>query len=122
VVAHSLGTVITYEILRQHPEIQVEEFVTVGSPLGEEFVRASIQPTLEDGSQWPGGVVRWTNVAAEGDLATAAAPRLAPVFGDRIVDEFVFNGAHPHDIEPYLSTPAVGRPVARGLDLPIGDR
>jgi len=64
VVAHSLGTVITYEILRQQPEIQVEEFVTVGS-------------------HWPGGVVRWTNVAAEGDLATAAAPRLDLPIGDR---------------------------------------
>ncbi|MFE3269926.1 hypothetical protein [Streptomyces sp. NPDC059215] len=33
VIAHSLGSVVTYEALHAHPELRVELLVTVGSPL-----------------------------------------------------------------------------------------
>jgi len=117
VVAHSMGTVVAYEVLREHPDLAVEEFVTLGSPLGDGVVTAAIDRDGDGRLPWPGGVRNWTNVAAEGDLATAAAPRLAPIVAGAVGDEFVFNGLHPHDIEPYLTTTAVGRAVARGLGL-----
>ncbi|MFZ4432329.1 MAG: hypothetical protein ACOYOQ_03940 [Microthrixaceae bacterium] len=117
VVAHSMGTVIAYQVLREHPELTVDEFVTLGSPLGDDVVTAAIARDDDGRLPWPGGVRTWTNVAAEGDLATAAAPRLAPIVTGTVGDEFVFNGVHPHDIEPYLTTTAVGRAVARGLGL-----
>jgi len=94
-----------------------EDAVDLGSPLGDGVVTAAIDRDGDGRLPWPGGVRNWTNVAAEGDLATAAAPRLAPIVAGAVGDEFVFNGLHPHDIEPYLTTTAVGRAVARGLGL-----
>ncbi|MBU6215324.1 MAG: hypothetical protein KGR17_01880 [Acidobacteria bacterium] len=108
---------VAYEVLCEHPELAVEEFVTLGSPLGDDVVTAAIERDDDGRLPWPGGVRTRTNVAAEGDLATAAAPRLAPIVAGAVGDEYVFNGVHPHDIEPYLTTTAVGRAVGRGLGL-----
>ncbi len=118
VVAHSMGTVIAYEALRDRADLHVEQFITLGSPLGTDLVLGQLFPTRGDGpAPWPAGVARWTNVAAEGDLATMGAPRLADHFGPDVRDEYVFNGRHPHDIEPYLTAAETGRAVARGLGL-----
>ena len=43
VVGHSLGSVVSYLILKNHPQFQVKKFITVGSPLG----LAAIQKYLE---------------------------------------------------------------------------
>jgi pimeloyl-ACP methyl ester carboxylesterase len=119
VVAHSMGTVIAYQVLCARPDLQVEHFVTLGSPLGTPgLVLDQLDPAPVDGvGVWPAAVAAWTNVAAENDLATLAAPRLAEVFGERVRDEYVFNGKHPHDIEPYLTSRETGRAVAAGLGL-----
>ncbi len=126
VLAHSMGTVIAYQVLCAHPEFDLAQFITVGSPLGTpDLVLDRLDPPPVDGrGVWPSCVREWTNVAAEGDLATMAAPRLAPIFGDRLRDEYVFNGRHPHDIEPYLTAAETGRAVATGLGLalPLADR
>jgi pimeloyl-ACP methyl ester carboxylesterase len=119
VIAHSMGTVISYQVLCARPDLRVEHFVTLGSPLGTPgLVLEQLDPTPVDGrGVWPSCVKDWTNVAAENDLATLAAPRLAEVFGERVTDEFVFNGRHPHDIEPYLTAAETGLAVAAGLGL-----
>jgi hypothetical protein len=119
VIAHSMGTVISYQVLCAREDLQIEHFITLGSPLGTPgLVLDQLDPPPVDGrGVWPGCVREWTNVAAENDLATLAAPRLAEVFGDRVTDEFVFNGRHPHDIEPYLTAAETGRAVAAGLGL-----
>jgi hypothetical protein len=117
VVAHSMGTVIAYEVLARRDDLDVGMFVTLGSPLGaEQLIFPVLQPSPRDGvGVWPPGVRSWTNVAAERDLATMAAPRLAPVFGDGVTDRFVYNGRHPHDIEPYLTAKETGEAIATGL-------
>lgn len=121
VIAHSMGTVIAYQALRARDDLHIEQFVTLGSPLGTELVLGQLSPTPVDGpADWPACVAHWTNVAAEGDLATMGAPRLADHFGARVRDEYVFNGRHPHDIDPYLSAPETGRAVAQGLGLLSG--
>jgi pimeloyl-ACP methyl ester carboxylesterase len=119
VVAHSLGTVIAYQVLCTRPDLQVD-LITLGSPLGDpSTVFPLLQPAPVDGKGvWPVGVRRWTNVAAEGDLATAACPRLADAFGDRVEDHLVFNGRHAHDAEPYLNSLPTGRALADALGLP----
>lgn len=124
VIAHSMGTVIAYEALCAHPELQIARFVTLGSPLGTPgLVLDQLQPPPVDGrGVWPTCVEGWTNVAAEGDLATLAAPELAGVFGDRVRDEYVFNGRHPHDIEPYLTARETGAAVVEALGLPTRAR
>ena len=123
VVAHSMGTVIAYQVLCARPDLHVRQFVTLGSPLATPgLVLDRLDPAPVDGvGAWPACVEEWTNVAAENDLATLAAPRLSPVFGPGVRDEYVFNGRHPHDIEPYLTAAATGRAVARGLNLPARD-
>ena len=124
VVAHSMGTVVAYEALSRRPDLDIAAFVTLGSPLGAQgMVFEMLQPAPVDGvGSVPACVRRWTNVSAQGDLATLAAPRLAERFGDSVVYEYVYNGRHPHDIEPYLTTAATGRAVAEGLALTMGDR
>ena len=120
VVAHSMGTVIAYQVLCARPDLRVD-LITLGSPLGTPgLVLDQLDPPPVDGrGVWPECVQRWTNVAAEGDLATMAAPRLADVFGDGVHDAYVFNGRHPHDIEPYLTCAATGRGLADALGFPI---
>ncbi|MFZ4518135.1 MAG: hypothetical protein ACOYOP_07095 [Microthrixaceae bacterium] len=118
VVAHSMGTVIAYQALCSRDDLRIDQFVTLGSPLGTELVLGQLSPAPLDGTgPWPACVAHWTNVAAEGDLATMGAPRLAEAFGSEVRDEYVFNGRHPHDIEPYLTAAETGRAVASGLGL-----
>ncbi len=123
VVAHSMGTVLAYQVLAARDDLELD-LITLGSPLGTPgLVLDQLEPKPVDGKGvWPAAVRRWTNVAAEGDLATMAAPQLAPVFGDALEDAYVFNGRHPHDIEPYLNSAATGAALARALDLPCRDR
>jgi pimeloyl-ACP methyl ester carboxylesterase len=119
VVAHSMGTVIAYQVLCAHPELQVQQFITLGSPLGTPgLVLDRLDPPPVDGrGVWPASVTAWANVAAEGDLATMAAPALAPVFGEELRDSYVFNGRHPHDIEGYLTAAQTGAALADGLGV-----
>ena len=69
----------------------------------------------EDGrAAWPGTVEHWVNVESVGDHA-CAQPRLAEVFGPRVVDRLVDNGHRAHDPQPYLNNPATGAAVAEAL-------
>lgn len=47
IVGHSLGSIISYLILKNSPELQVKEFITLGSPLGTEAVKKYIQPLIK---------------------------------------------------------------------------
>jgi hypothetical protein len=117
IVGHSLGSVIAYEALAAHPEWPVTTLVTLGSPLGTRrlvFDRLVPAPRDERG-QWPGSISAWTNVSDAGD-AVAIVKRLAPLFGDRIVDISVHNGAKAHDVRPYLTAAETGRAIAAALD------
>jgi pimeloyl-ACP methyl ester carboxylesterase len=117
VVAHSLGSIVAYEVLCAHPEWSVSTLVTIGSPLGAEtFVRPHLHPAPVDGTcAWPGPVRTWVNIASVGDQACQQQPRLAPAFGPEVVDHLVDNGHRAHDPEPYLCSAATGHAVARGL-------
>lgn len=114
-VAHSLGTIVSYRALCNHPAWPVHTFVTLGSPLGSPMVFDRLDPAPVDGiGAWPGSVERWVNVAAVGDHA-AAVDRLAERFGPRVEDRKVDNGHRAHDPEPYLNNPVTGGAIAAGL-------
>ena len=114
IVAHSLGTVLSYVALCNHPQWRVHTFVTMGSPLGSSFVDSLLDPPPVDGvGVWPGNVERWVNVRATGDKA-AAVP-LAGKFGPRVEDVEIDNGHRAHDPEPYLNSVATGAAVAAAL-------
>ncbi|MGI9641630.1 MAG: hypothetical protein ACR2N9_02485, partial [Acidimicrobiia bacterium] len=106
-VAHSLGTVIAYRTLCEHPEIELDTFVTLGSPLGGDFIGD------DAAHDWPGGVRRWVDVFARGD--SVASGSVAARFGDRVEEHRIDNGHRAHDPEPYLNARATGAAIARAL-------
>ena len=115
VIAHSLGTVVTTGALRRNPDKSIRLLVTLGSPLGAPFIQERIAADKVDGlAPWPGGVERWVNVAAVGDMA-CVEPRLATLWGPRVTDHLVDNGHRAHDVEPYLNARVTGAAVAAAL-------
>ncbi|HLP96367.1 MAG TPA: alpha/beta hydrolase [Saprospiraceae bacterium] len=57
VVGHSLGSIVSYLVLKNHPEFRVQKFITLGSPLGLRSVRQFIEPPVQipdciNGKDW----------------------------------------------------------------------
>lgn len=124
VVAHSLGTVVSYLVLADRPELS-PALITIGSPLATPMAFDRVRRagangrTSEDGAApWPGSVRSWTNVAAVGDPACGGRG-FGGRFGDRVVEHLVDNGHRAHDPEPYLNAAVTGRAVADALGLPV---
>ena len=116
VVAHSLGSVVAYIALCNHPGWPVHTFVTLGSPLAAPMTAGLLGPLVRDGvGDWPGSVQRWVNVRAVGDAASAVA--LADRFGPRVEDVLVDNGHRAHAPEPYLNSDVTGAAVAAALGV-----
>ncbi|QIY66421.1 hypothetical protein HEP85_38980 [Streptomyces sp. RPA4-2] len=109
VIAHSLGSVVTYEALHAHPELRVELLVTVGSPLALPhgiFQRLQPAPVEGRGSR-PPGVGRWINLADHGDPVAILRP-LKNYFSD--VDMDLTESLRLVDIhcaKAYLRSPAL---------------
>ena len=118
-VAHSMGSIIAYDVLRilerEAPSVRVAHLVTLGTPLGLAEVRLKI--AAENGAaRVPNNVGRWTNMADSRDLA-AVAGELAGAFapndhGVGIEDMAVRNAFRRPSGEPnhhksygYLRTP-----------------
>ena len=121
VVAHSLGSVVAYEVLCAAPELAVRSFVTLGSPLGlPNLVFDRLQPEprpcgAEIRGYWPESVGTWTNIADAGDVV-AAVEDLRPLFGAAMHQIRVYNGSHAHDMRPYLTETMTGAAIVAGLN------
>ena len=113
VVAHSLGTVVTFMALERNPGFELPLLVTLGSPLGAPFLQDRID-RVDGFAAWPGGAQRWVNVAAVGDRA-CVEPQLAKCFGPSVEDHTVNNGDRAHDVEPYLNARVTGAAIAAAL-------
>ncbi|RDH87732.1 MAG: hypothetical protein DIZ78_04065 [endosymbiont of Escarpia spicata] len=113
-VAHSMGTIIAYDVLRQlgkeDPNIKIDHFVTIGSPLGLPHVKYKISeesPLVRT----PSIVKKWTNLADRRD-PVAIDTHLADDYdsnedGVKVRDDLVINGwgkIH-HKSYGYLRTP-----------------
>lgn len=113
-VAHSLGSVVAYETLCARPDVGVEVFVTLGSPLAMRkvvFDRLTPRP-FEKGIR-PPGVRQWVNIADRGDFVAVPVGRL----GDRFegVDLDLESSIHildPHTARSYLRCPEFARTIA----------
>ncbi|HEX4434715.1 MAG TPA: hypothetical protein VH012_07790 [Acidimicrobiales bacterium] len=113
-VAHSLGTVLSYTALAQHDDWPVHTFVTLGSPLAVPMVYNSLEPAPVDGQGvWPGSVQRWVNVRALNDQACETC--LADHFGGRVEEHVIDNGHRAHAPEPYLNSRPTGAAIAAAL-------
>lgn len=64
IVAHSLGTVVAYEVLREHVGNSVPRLITVGSPLGIRAIRDKLATPLTV----PVGVRDWYNAFDDRDV------------------------------------------------------
>jgi hypothetical protein len=76
VIAHSLGTVVAYEALNAHPDLEVDLLVTLGSPLalpGAIFQRLQPRPDAGAGPR-PANVRRWVNISDCGDPIAILRP------------------------------------------------
>jgi pimeloyl-ACP methyl ester carboxylesterase len=114
VVAHSLGTIVTYETLCAHPEWTIDTLVTIGCPLGGPLIHERLDPAPVDGvGAWPGSVRHWVNISDAAD--PAAQHHLVGQFDGPLVEYAVDNGHRVHDPEPYLNNPWTGGAIAGGL-------
>ena len=102
-MAHSMGSVIAFDTLWEMTHngidhVDVDLFLTMGSPLGQDYIQKRINGNSASGRQrYPGNVRHWKNLSAVGDL-TAIDPWLANDFSEMLtlglVDTF-------HDKEIY---------------------
>ena len=88
-VAHSLGSVIAYDVLwelsrQERGDLRVERFVTIGSPLGAKFFQHRILSAGERGKQrFPDNIERWDNLSAVGEM-TALDRKIANDFHEMV--------------------------------------
>jgi hypothetical protein len=117
IIAHSLGSVVAYETLCEHPEWQIPLFITLGSPLGiANFFFHRLQPSPQnERGVWPGNVQRWTNVADPLD-PVALVKNLQPLFGERVHDVLRrLPGLDAHASFEYLAAEETGCAIAAEL-------
>ncbi|WP_328967416.1 hypothetical protein [Streptomyces sp. NBC_00239] len=108
VVAHSLGSIIAYEVLRELGR-PTDLLVTVGCPLAI----TEIRDQLREPPAVPAGVSAWHNASDLRDLVAldhTMRPDYAPV--ELVTDHLVTNSSgNHHGIREYLSTEPVRTPV-----------
>ncbi len=114
VVAHSLGTVVAYKILRSDPRVlHMPRFITLGSPLGIGAIRRQLTPLRRTpAAVWfnafdPRDIVALNPLDQENFAVTPA------IENKNDVDNFTENR---HSIAGYLSDPV----VARGIWFALG--
>jgi hypothetical protein len=113
VIAHSLGSIIAYDVLREPGQANLDcpLFVTVGSPLGVTEVQDVVERELEV----PAAVTAWRNVADGRDLVAldrTIRPEYDPAH--RCTDFLVVNDSpNHHGIRQYLAS----RPVQESVRM-----
>lgn len=115
VVSHSLGTVVTYTILRGlRQPAQVPLYVTLGSPLGIGAIKANVKPpTLGV----PTGVATWLNAADERDYVALYSRLDRDNFIEGIENVSDIKNRHEdaHAIVDYLTDKTVSARIHRAL-------
>jgi hypothetical protein len=113
-VAHSMGSIIAYDVLRllgkEDPTISIDHFLTIGSPLGMPHVKYKI---AQENSlvRTPSIVKRWSNLADRRDpvsIDTHLSDDYEPNdYGVKVKDDLVLNdwGGIHHKSYGYLRTP-----------------
>ena len=113
VVAHSLGTIVTYETLWAYTDLKIDLLITLGSPLGMTAVRSRLEPSLAASlGHRPPGVRRWVNVADPGD-PIAVPTHLRALFPDIDLDREDSIGVFSfHSATNYLKSPVVAATIS----------
>lgn len=120
IVAHSLGTVISYELLTEKATApnSVPLFCTLGSPLAVSIVADHVGKR----SQFPNPPIqRWLNGYHANDFVTLGRSLEAAVLGFGGIENensIVNDGEDKHDILAYLGTPGIAAAIHGALCAP----
>jgi hypothetical protein len=122
VVAHSLGSVVAYEALHHHPDLDVELLLTIGSPLGmRHVVMDRLDPPADQetgrGAR-PPGVAAWVNIADRGDIVAATTSLAAVYDGVSQAPDIRIGTVAFHSATAYLAHPAVAAHLIPYLGRP----
>lgn len=114
VIAHSLGTVVAFEMLKDQEALSIDQFVTLGSPLSLSIVKRALAPVRH-----PSAVRNWFNARDERDVV-ALYPLSPPHF---VIEPQVTNHdgvrnrtSNSHGISGYLSDERTADVVHKALD------
>lgn len=116
VVAYSLGSVVTYDMLSaldSASAVRDVRLVTIGSPLAVPALRDLLIGQDVPALTVPASVRSWTNIYDPGDAFAAALGLKARTVEDRAVADS--GHADSHEIEHYLRDVETGSAVARAL-------
>lgn len=104
VIAHSLGSVIAYNYLIQHPELHIQAFISLASPLAFRVIQCHLQHPIQRPVALYGD---WINFYSDIDFLSAFPLYQKPfAFNPAIINQQITTDlAHPHLIEGYLQHP-----------------
>jgi hypothetical protein len=113
VVAHSLGTIVTFKLLREAAAPQVPFYLTLGSPLAVRAVQNAVGPAFER----PGCAESWLNALDPDDAVTIGRALNTANFGDGVenIDDIENGSGDPHDIRMYLRDTRVADAIVRAM-------
>ena len=114
IVAHSLGSVITYNLLHQYPHFRIQRFITLGSPLAFKVIQEKLVTPISRPPQLYGD---WFNFYSPDDFLTAFPLSNSPFnFQPPIINQAIRTPINnPHSISGYLQHPAVIKSIVDAL-------
>ena len=110
VIAHSLGSVIVFDTLwelsqRRRSDLEVDLFMTLGSPLGLNFIRhRMLNVTAAVDEKYPRNIRRWVNLSAIGEM-TALDRTFADDYRDMLALGLVESITDITDLHTYFRGP-----------------
>jgi hypothetical protein len=124
VVAHSMGTMVAYDVLRNCPECPpVDTLITIGSPLGVQEVQDELHAVGKKQVDFPAATLRqWINIYDPLDPVCGADPKFAndyePVDGKTVIDVCESNwGSWRHTVTHYLAGTQFRSRLAQALGI-----
>lgn len=113
VIAHSLGTIVAYRLLKKlSGRLEVPLFFTLGSPLGIDLVVRRVAPI-----NTPKTIAKWVNAADERDYVALVSKLEKPNYPVPIVNisDIRNGGEDPHSIGEYLKQKSVGAAIGAAM-------
>ncbi|MDX0966382.1 hypothetical protein [Sinorhizobium meliloti] len=114
VIAHSLGTIVAYDLIRSYDQVSVKVFVTLGSPLGAAMVSERLGPPF---ICLP-NVETWINGADPEDFVALTPELNGTNIGCNLIENHVDldNGYEDaHGIAAYLMQAKIAGALAKAL-------
>ncbi len=109
-IAHSLGSVIAWDVLwefsrRSQQAISIDLLLTLGSPLGLNFMRSRLLGASAQGpSRYPSNIRRWCNLSAVGEL-TALDKTMADDYQEMLKMNLIESISDQTDLKTYFRGP-----------------